>query len=59
LLAREIARRWNVPVHSAVKRIRATPPQAGLTNAERRANVRSAGRSFQSGVLESRARACF
>jgi ComF family protein len=42
LLAREIARRWNVPVHSAVKRIRATPPQAGLTNAERRANVSGA-----------------
>jgi predicted amidophosphoribosyltransferase len=42
LLAREIARRWNIPVRNAVKRIRATPPQAGLTNAERRANVSGA-----------------
>ncbi len=40
LLAREISRRWNVPVKNAVRRWRATAPQAGLTNAKRRANVR-------------------
>jgi ComF family protein len=42
LLAREVARRWNVPVTNAVKRVRATASQAGLTNAKRRANVRGA-----------------
>jgi ComF family protein len=40
LLAREISRRWNVPLRHAVRRSRATMPQAGLTNAKRRANVR-------------------
>jgi ComF family protein len=42
LLAREIGRRWNVPVQKAVKRVKATAPQAGLTNAKRRANVSGA-----------------
>ena len=42
LLAREIARRWNAPVNRAVKRVKATAPQAGLTNAKRRANVSGA-----------------
>jgi ComF family protein len=42
LLAGEISRRWNVPVRNAVRRIRATDPQAGLTNSKRRANVRAA-----------------
>jgi ComF family protein len=42
LLAGEIARRWNVPVRRAVRRVKATAPQAGLTNAKRRANVRGA-----------------
>jgi ComF family protein len=42
LLAREIARRWNAPLRQAVKRVKATPPQAGLTNAKRRANVSGA-----------------
>jgi predicted amidophosphoribosyltransferase len=41
-LAREIARRWNVPVQQAVKRVKATASQAGLTNAKRRANVSGA-----------------
>jgi ComF family protein len=40
LLAREVSRLWNVPVRSAVRRARATMPQAGLTNSKRRANVR-------------------
>ena len=42
LLGREIGRRWNVPVKNAVRRAKATHPQAGLTNAKRRANVRGA-----------------
>lgn len=42
LLAREIARRWNVPVRNVVRRKRATSPQSGLTHAKRRANVSGA-----------------
>ena len=42
LLAREIGRRWNVPVENAVGRVKPTAPQAGLTNAKRRANVSGA-----------------
>src|SRR5258706_6639147 len=42
LLAREIAGRWNVPMRNVARRTRATSPQAGLTNAKRRANVRGA-----------------
>lgn len=39
LLAREVSRRWNVPMKNAVKRRRATIPQAGLSSAQRRQNV--------------------
>jgi ComF family protein len=39
LLAREISRRCGLPVVRAVRRVRATASQAGLTNAKRRANV--------------------
>jgi len=42
LLAREISRRWNVPMRNAARRTRATAPQTGLTNAKRRANVSGA-----------------
>ncbi len=42
LLAREIARRWSVPVRALVRRGRATAPQAGLTSAQRRTNVEGA-----------------
>jgi len=42
LLAREIGKRWNVPVKKAVQRVKPTAPQAGLTNAKRRANVSAA-----------------
>ena len=42
LLAQEIGRRWNVPVRNVARRKRATSPQAGLTNAKRRANVSGA-----------------
>lgn len=40
LLARVVARRRRIPVVKAVRRKRSTAPQAGLTNARRRANVR-------------------
>jgi len=42
LLAREVARRCGAPVVSAVRRVRATAPQAGLSNTRRRANVAGA-----------------
>jgi ComF family protein len=42
LLAGEIARRWHAPVRKAIRRKKATPPQAGLTSAQRRQNVRGA-----------------
>ena len=42
LLAAEIGRRWNAPVRRIVRRKRATAPQAGLTSAQRRLNVRGA-----------------
>ncbi len=44
LLAREIARRTALPVRNAVARRKRTTPQAGLTNAKRRDNVRGAFR---------------
>jgi ComF family protein len=42
LLAREIGRRWNVPLEKTLRRVKPTAPQAGLTNARRRANVSGA-----------------
>jgi ComF family protein len=42
LLAREVGRRLGIPVVSAVRRQRATSPQAGLTNSKRRLNVTGA-----------------
>src|ERR1051326_6265526 len=39
LLAAEVGKKWNVPVRKLVRRQRTTAPQAGLTNAKRRANV--------------------
>lgn len=39
LLAAELGRRLGIPVLGAVRRVRATAPQSGLTNARRRANV--------------------
>jgi ComF family protein len=42
LLARLVSRRCGIPVVKAVRRTRATPPQAGLTSARRRTNVRGA-----------------
>lgn len=42
LLARAVARRYGIPVRTALRRIRATATQAGLTNARRRSNVAGA-----------------
>ncbi len=42
LLAREVSRRCGLPVARGVRRLRATAPQAGLTNAKRRVNVSGA-----------------
>ncbi len=40
LLAREVGRRWHTPVRQPLKRKKwKNPPQAGLTNAQRRKNV--------------------
>jgi ComF family protein len=44
LLAREIARRWGVPVAQVIRRVKPTLPQAGLSNSKRRLNVRGAFR---------------
>jgi ComF family protein len=42
LLAEIIARQWSVPVVAAVRRVKATAPQAGLTNSKRRLNMSGA-----------------
>jgi ComF family protein len=42
LLAQAVARRYGLTVVAALRRQRATPAQAGLTNARRRANVAAA-----------------
>jgi predicted amidophosphoribosyltransferase len=41
-LARELARRWELPVERLVRRARSTPPQRGLGLADRRRNVAGA-----------------
>jgi ComF family protein len=52
LLASEIGRRSNVPVKNALRRIRFTATQAGLTNAKRRLNVSGAFRARKSPGLD-------
>jgi ComF family protein len=42
LLAHGIARKWHLPVISALRRLRHTPTQTGLSNAARRKNVTAA-----------------
>jgi ComF family protein len=42
LLAKEVSRRWGVPVAKMVRRVKPTAPQAGLSNSKRRLNVRGA-----------------
>ena len=44
LIAAQLARRRKIPVLDAVRRVRATSTQTGLTNAKRRDNVRGAFR---------------
>ena len=41
-LARPIAKRLGLPIHTELHRVRATPPQANLPRTERRKNVRDA-----------------
>jgi ComF family protein len=52
LLAKEIARRRKIPVLNAVRRVRATKSQIGLTNSKRRLNVRGAFRAGRGKPLE-------
>jgi ComF family protein len=52
LLAREIARRWRMPIRRLVRRKRATAPQAGLTSAQRRTNVQGAFETIPGARLE-------
>ena len=47
LLARELARRTGIPVRRAVKRVRFTNAQAGLTGHQRRDNVSGAFRGIE------------
>ena len=54
LLASEIGRRSNVPVKNALRRIRFTPTQAGLTNAKRRKNVSGAFLARKTAALDGK-----
>jgi len=51
LLAREISRRTHTPVRNALRRVKDTAAQAGLTNAKRRQNVSGAFRAKRSAPL--------
>ena len=51
LLAREIGRRTHTPVRHALRRVKDTAAQAGLTNAKRRQNVSGAFRARRNSVL--------
>jgi len=51
-LANGVARRRRIPLLNAVRRIRATRSQTGLTNARRRENVRGAFRAGRGRPLE-------
>lgn len=54
LLAAAIGRRYGIPVRTALRRVRATPTQAGLTNARRRSNVAGAFRARKAQVAGRR-----
>lgn len=58
LLARHVARRRGIPMLDAVRRVRATATQAGLTNSNRRKNVsgafRVAARYKKNGALSGK-----
>jgi ComF family protein len=51
LLAHEVSRRTHTPVRNALRRVRFTTTQAGLTNAKRRANVSGAFRPKRAAML--------
>ena len=54
LLAREIGRRTHLPVENALRRVRNTTAQAGLTSAKRRLNVSGAFRAKKSSAIDGR-----
>lgn len=54
LLAHMLGKRTGLPVCSAVRRRKPTPPQAGLTSAERRTNVAGAFQVKQRREIEGR-----
>jgi competence protein ComFC len=54
LLAREMGRRIHVPVKHALRRVRNTGAQAGMTNAKRRLNVSGAFRARNANAFEGR-----
>jgi ComF family protein len=54
LLARGIARRTGIPLRKAVRRQRATPPQAGLSSARRRLNMAGAFRVPRADSVQGR-----
>lgn len=54
LLAREISRRTNTPIVNALRRIRNTPAQAGLTSAKRRQNVSGAFQAKKRAAIDGR-----
>jgi len=54
LLARELSRRVNIPVMRALRRVRFTSAQAGLTNAKRRLNVSGAFRPKRERSLDGK-----
>jgi ComF family protein len=52
LLAHEMSRRTHIPVKNALRRVRFTATQAGLTNAKRRQNVSGAFRAKRERALD-------
>ncbi|HVP46494.1 MAG TPA: ComF family protein [Bryobacteraceae bacterium] len=54
LLSRPVARLCGIPVKNAVRRLRSTQTQAGLSNAQRRENVAGAFRVRNARVIQGR-----
>ena len=54
LLAREIGHRTHTPVENALRRVRNTAAQAGLTSAKRRLNVSGAFQARKRAVIDGR-----
>ncbi len=54
LLSKVIGRHLGIPVVGAVRRQRSTPPQAGLSNSQRRQNVSGAFSAAREGKLEGK-----